>query len=414
MTLKWALSAEKKLWYVEWAGIGFIALACFCSLLSTTGKAIATFLFILCWLFARGYREYVPILRRYPMTLCALLIFLLYCFAAFYSVAPLYDLWDRLKGMRGLLFPAMVIFFCERKSKGVDWIVNAYLSAFVVLLLITLLIFFGAIDRKYGWYGTYYSLIHPSFNSGMMAFLFYVACHKLKQVGYLQRFWWGALAFLTFAEIFYVQQSLTGMVVFLALVLLLLMQTLSWQKTVVGGVILSISIILLALTSSKFNNQGEQLYTTLVHYNEQVSQGKFNAISLRLTWQINSLRLISKRPFLGSGPASFPVVHGNFIKGTLVPPRKGPHNAFLLVGVETGLAGMVLWFLALFFAAKGSFSLQEKYRYMLQGVLVLFVVGSFCDNWICGNYTGYLFTILVPALLTKNGDDTKEELFYGK
>ncbi len=402
--MKETLLTEKKIRYIEYAGIGFIALACFCSLLSTTGKAIATLLFILCWLLAKGYKEYVPILGRYPMALCAFLILVLYCFAVFYSVAPFDDLWDRVKGMRGLFYPAVVIFFCERNPKGADWIINAYLTAFVVLMLITFLIFFGVVARKYGWCGVDYSLIHPSFNSGMMAFLFYIACHKIKQAGYIVRFFWGTLALLAFVVIFYVQQSLTGMVVFFALFLLLFIQTLSWQKLVVGGVFLVVSFILLTLTSSRFNDQGEELYNTLSNYEEQVSQGKFNNISLRLAWQINSLKLIAKRPFLGSGPASFPVVHGELIKGTLVPPRKGPHNAFLLVGVETGLVGMVLLFSAIFFAAKRSFTLQEKYRFMLQGVLVLFVVGSFCDNWFCGNYTGYLFTVLVPALLATEDD----------
>ncbi|CAG34749.1 O-antigen ligase family protein [Desulfotalea psychrophila] len=403
---------EKKMNYLEWAGVTFIALACFCSVITTTGKTITTILFILSWLLARGYKEFVPTLRRYPMALSAFALFILYCVGISYSVGPMDEVLDRVKGMRGLLFPAMVIFFCRRQRKGVDWVVNAFLAAFVVLLIETFFVYFGQISRSYGWAGAYNSPIHPSFSSGMMALLFYVSCHRLKDSSILHRLFWGGVALLSFADIFYLQRSLTGMVVFFALALLLLVQTLSWKKMFVGGLMLALSLVVLVQTSPKFMNQGRELYNTVTNYQEEISHGKFNNVSLRIAWQINSLKLIAEAPFLGTGPASFPVVHGELIRGTRVPPMKGPHNAFLLVGVEAGLAGMALFIAALLFAARASFTLESRYRLLLQGVLLTFVVGSLCDSWLGGSSTGYLFTILVPALLSSKkwqGEELAED-----
>jgi O-antigen ligase len=71
-------------------------------------------------------------------------------------------------------------------------------------------------------------------------------------------------------------------------------------------------------------------------------------VGYRLEFWRNSLRLIAERPVLGAGTGGFTGAYAALVRGTGMDPSENPHNEYLMVTVQLGLAGLglLLWLFA--------------------------------------------------------------------
>ena len=90
---------------------------------------------------------------------------------------------------------------------------------------------------------------------------------------------------------------------------------------------------------------------------------------MRFDWWQNSVDLIKAKPLTGHGTGSFEKVQKDLIKGTRTKPSDNPHNEYLLLSVQVGIAGGLLFIAILASLFRRSFLLAGTDRYLLQGVV---------------------------------------------
>jgi len=116
-----------------------------------------------------------------------------------------------------------------------------------------------------------------------------------------------------------------------------------WKNTLMLGGFLAMVIIVLLWMGS--NELTQRLISIHSEAREEISGG------LRVTIDRDCLRMFVKRPFLGWGLGTFPIVYPEFRSFYTSFFVNEAHNDYLQLLVETGLAGfsIALWFLVLFF-----------------------------------------------------------------
>lgn len=146
----------------------------------------------------------------------------------------------------------------------------------------------------------------------------------------------------------FLSDSRGGMVAFVAQVVVLGVVLLGkreagWKNTLMLGGFLAMVIIVLLWMGS--NELTQRLISIHSEAREEISGG------LRVTIDRDCLRMFVKRPFLGWGLGTFPIVYPEFRSFYTSFFVNEAHNDYLQLLVETGLAGfsIALWFLVLFF-----------------------------------------------------------------
>ena len=378
-------------------GLYAICGSCFFLQVSTSGRAICCVLFILCWLASGAVKELPAILKKYPTALIATLLFVLFAIGTIYSPATGDMILDSLKSYRILLYIPIVICLCEGLPNSQKYVLNSFLAGSVFALLGSYLLVWDILPITFGYASSRPTLLSPTPHSGFMALLIFILLGRILKKE-TNAVYGVPIILLAFYNIFFQTVSSTGMVIFLVLMILLVLQSLSAKK------IASVAFILVALTvclykfSPKVAFEVDEIASTLQSY--EIGSGTMhNNVSLRLDWWLSSYLLMQQKPFTGHGTGSFETVHNAFIKGTSIEPISHPHNEYLYTGVQIGVPGLILFILLLLAPLWASFYLKDREKHILQGVIVFFAAGNFFENWLIGAGTGNFYVIIVAVLV---------------
>ena len=117
----------------------------------------------------------------------------------------------------------------------------------------------------------------------------------------------------------------------------------SWKQPLMLGAFLALVIVFLVWMGG--NELTRRLISIHSEAREEISGG------VRLTIDRDCLRMLLKRPFLGWGLGTFPIVYPEFRSFYTTFFVNQAHNDYLQLLVETGLAGfsIAVWFLVLVF-----------------------------------------------------------------
>jgi O-antigen ligase len=130
----------------------------------------------------------------------------------------------------------------------------------------------------------------------------------------------------------------------------------------------------------------------------QPNHGKETSTGQRLDFYYNSLKIIQEQPLLGVGTGGFPAAFAKQIQGTDALLTVNPHNEFLLITMQAGLAGLVL-LLYLFYthwrcaAQLGSALEQDAAR----GLLLMYVINCAFNSALYDHVDGLLFAYMTAT-----------------
>ncbi len=110
--------------------------------------------------------------------------------------------------------------------------------------------------------------------------------------------------------------------------------------------------------------------------------------------------LIKEKPLLGHGTGSFEVEQKRLIKGTKTMKSDNPHNEYLLIGVQVGLVGVVLYLTLLGGLFGASFKKKRPYNFLLQGVVVAMFCGCLMNSFLFDSHQGHFFAIISAILIS--------------
>jgi O-antigen ligase len=337
------------------------------------------------------------------VVLLALLFFALFVIGIVYSTASFPNaLYVLKKHLKLLLIPFLLPLFTEEKWR--KYAVNAFLAAVMLAVFLSYVKYFQIVHIKYwekwGGVSMFYSHIQYSFSLAIAGYLLMqkvFSHHKYRWVYAI------ALALLGF-NLLFLCAGRSGYVIFYVLIILFCWQKLSWKGLPLGCLIVAILFALSFNSSPVFKTRTGLLNPTSLGLSAKE----------RITFWVNSLKIIKKHPIIGTGTGSF---RNEYIKVRTAsqPMTTNPHNEYLYVAVQFGIVGLLVLLLLLYFQWRDSFSLPTNMRMLAQAMLVAIAVGSLFNSWLLDNLESnffVLFTALSFAALsmqskTKIADKSK-------
>lgn len=308
-----------------------------------------------------------------------------------YSPALPGEGFETLKKYRELALMPVIFSLLSLSSRHRKLAQNCFLAGCIVLMAASYLIYFDLIEEsRYG-----YSLVFHITHSFFMAVLGYWALHKATFGGW-PRYMWLFICTATVINLFYIAPGRTGMFVFCCLILLFLYQRLNLVKFALALAVFGTLLLAAYQTSDNFSGRVNEALSEITHYEPGKSR---TSVGQRFDWWMVSTHLIQQKPLLGHGAGSYEKVHRQATDGKEITSTDNPHNEFLFLWVQFGLAGIAMFLLLIVLQIQEAKSLGKADRLLLHGVVVALLAGSLMNSLLFDSQQGHFYLFMSAALL---------------
>lgn len=387
--MKEASIAQKNLNIPFWRISGACAVASFALLpISTTLTDVFLVLSILFMLCAGNIKQRIQQILTNKIARLFLVFFGLYVLGAFYSVAPTHDILKTLTKNSKLLYGALLIpIFVNEKCRKHS--LNMLLITLTGIMILSYLKAFGVLHLtpRYEDAAVFKSHIQTNF---LMAFYCYLLAMKIID-DQPRKLLWSVLFFLAAFKTLLFSEGRSGYVVFAVLMLLF-----GWQRFSLKGLLVALfSVSLLCGSAFLFSKNFQTRFNKAITDTHLYQQGNAKtSIGLRISFYNNAIKLISQRPFFGSGTGSL-ITRYQEVQQNKNLQTHNVHNEYLNVTIQLGLVGFT--FLLFFFSSIyfKSFMLPPTYRDIAQATLIAIAVGCLFNSWLMDTMQGHFFAMMM-------------------
>jgi O-antigen ligase len=351
---------------------------------------------VVAWLMMRGWRGVPKLLRENRVALLCVALFAWLGVAAIYGGgSEAFGIWKKYRELALIIIYMGLAATLPNRQRAV--------TALAIGLLVAMQVSFmqaaGMLPMKHGNPVLSSTLTHGA----LMAWLAFWLLHHHRKTGLNGIL---VLLALVLANLFFLVDSSTGVVLVLALGLLFGLQTMRRAKLAVmaGGLIVVVAFAFAVSPMFRTATQGD------VKAVQEMLNGKitFTPTGERLQFYRNSLTLLSQAPVLGHGTGRFREKYAAHVAGTKQMVTSNAHNEYLMVGVQSGLIGVGI-LVALFWAMwRVAARWEGMDRWLAQGMVVWMAVGCCFNSFILDSREGMLFALLagvygaVPATQTES------------
>ena len=346
----------------------------------------------LLWLLSGYWRDSIQIVRVNPVAGAAVLLFAMLALGVTYT-----------EGSPGVLFkyidllfvPVFLVFLRDAMTRqralcafGIAALASVLVSHLAYLDLLSQVLWFArAPENPYGFKPSITHSLIVALAAYTFALLARDAQRPRLRIAYI------ALALFAAHNVVFMILSRTGYVV-LTVLFLYFFATTFGRRGLLAITAASMAIFFAAyLTSDIFRGRVEVAATETAEWH--AANPSTNSVGLRLEFYTASLEIIRQHPWLGSGTGSFPAVYARAVADQHRVPTENPHNEYLLIAVQTGLAGLAC--LIYLFIRQWQFAgrLGETlYRDLGRGVVLTFAVGCLFNSLLIDHTEGLLFAWL--------------------
>lgn len=224
---------------------------------------------------------------------------------------------------------------------------------------------------------------------GFSAFMF--AVYAIHNTGRLRWLMFSA-SILALGNVLLMTQGRTGYLIVIALSIYLMLAKLHWRN-----IVLSIGLIVIASASIYLASPKIQSRLTLAIHEAQMwqpMQGKNEASSIgtRMDYYTNTVKIITKNPFFGTGTGGFETAYAHEIEGTAMAASNNPHNQFLLFWAQIGLIGLFIFVFFLWSAWKYAAQLHcPSEKILARGLLITIFTGCIFNSLLLDHTEGLFF-----------------------
>lgn len=372
-------------------GIICIVLCCFFIPFSTALMGATASLAVVCWLLSAEIIRLPETIKAHPSASLALILMLLLAGAVLYSAAPTNEALSVLKKYRELLYFVMVLSLFRDNEGAARLAEDAFIAGCIVLLLVSYGIYFELLPPgKFG-----HSLVYHITHSLFMAMLAFWSLHRALDARGTTLLLWLSIFTLATINLFYIAPGRTGMLLYITLITLTLVQRLSWKKWLPATLLVAVGIAITFTTSSNFSTRVHEALQEIQTYQADSSR---TSLGMRFDWWSNSLQLIAEKPLLGHGTGSFQVVQEDLIRGSETKSTDNPHNEYLFLGVQAGLVATILFVALMISQLLASYRLPPPKKNLLQGVVAAMAVGCLMNSFLFDSHPGHFYAILSAIL----------------
>ena len=377
-----------------------------------------------------SYQEKWLRLKQYKSVVWIILFVLIMGLSITYSTAPLSKAFSIFNKYTKLLYILFLLHICQT-HKSFQISLNVFLSSITIATILAFLYSIHLADYSFtaqwpkifaipGQSGLF---VNPINFSVLLAFSIYIVLTRIFQQ---QLYALSIILLILFSfDLFYFNLERTGCLAALALTYLAIVQYCIKNKIRLIKVTLVITVItvFILFTSHGFSSKLHRLVYEFHRHKEITTTNKIlsihsrptqplssvedvnaslGSVGLRLEFIEGSLKLIKKRPWLGSGVGSFPIEY-NFTGNALLPETTelgDPHNAFLLIGVQIGIIGLLFFAMLLIMLFWDMNRLPFYEKYMGYALGLLFLMNSVFNATLINNTVGYLYVTITAILFS--------------
>lgn len=358
--------------------------------------SVTTGLFLILWLASGNYAQRWLTLRKQPVALISLALFIWMGLSTAWSPASIqassYDWWL----YRELLLIPLLASILDTPKWGIR-LLYGFLCGFSIALGVSYLRWFGVLPDM-GLLGRYAGFGGHTGFSIMLAFTVWTCLLLWSQEPGL-RFLWLGLGTLSLFNLYFVNTGRTGQFIFLFLPPLFAYERYRLKGLLLGIVTAAALATSVYLVSPSVHQRVEVTFSDIQKFrtsNTNTNDG------IRMEFWENTATLIARHPVFGGGMGSFrpeyraeALAHG--LGETHVTPN--PHNEYLMVWSQTGLVGLALLLALWGVQCYRANSLGPQIRFLTYGLLVTMIVGDAFNSFILDNLEGHFYALLTAALL---------------
>lgn len=366
-------------------------------------------LIALCWAIGGDWHGKVRAIRGNPLAVAAWLLFFLLCLGTAWPDGRAGVL---MKYIDLLLIPAFIHFSREEKTRHLALLAfgTAACASIVVSYLahLNLLADFSLLQRTPDNPTAFKNSITHNIIVALAAYLFVL--QSLEATDRRRRIIYGLLAVLAAHNVIFMVFGRTGYLVVTALFTYIAIARFG-KRGLLGVVVAGTVIFATAYwTSGTFHQRIDSAIGETATWNS--AQPSATSVGLRLEWYANSLKLIRERPLTGYGTGSFPSIYAKAVEGSGMVATTNPHNEYLLIAIQTGLAGLAgllfLWVQQWRFAAQLN---RPFYRHLARGLVLTFAIGCLFNSLLIDHTEGLLFAWMSGLIFaaTANGRNDSAE-----
>ena len=355
------------------------------------------------WLTGGAYRDKLAAIRGNPVALMFLALFALFVAGSVYSIGTAKDVQDALiRALRLLLVPALIYLLREREWQ--DRCLTAFLASMLATLALSWLLWLGILEGG-GWLkGTRLDPVvfktHITHNVFMAFAAFLLAQRACEAATRRSRIIYGALCAAAMANVLLMVPGRTGIIVLLVLFVYFLGRVLGARGLAIAGVVLAaLAALVLASPESMLHRRITLADEEFAQWRAGVPPEPTSSVGLRLEFLQNTLEIIGANPVLGVGTGGFGKAYADRVDGTGAPATQNPHNEILLMIVQFGVGGFVL-FAGLFVAQwRLAARLPDGFDRAAGRALVLtFAVTSLLSSTLLDHAEGFFFVCMSGLL----------------
>ncbi|WLI88261.1 O-antigen ligase family protein [Massilia sp. R2A-15] len=352
-----------------------------------------------------------PSLRRVlrsPPALLALALLALFIIGASWSIAPRADLATALKKYSRLLILPMAIAMSWRDPGLAPRALRWFLGGAAVLAVSCYLVKFGMMpESRLGWWKVSTDardayVFRNHITIGIL--LGFAACLSLLAASYKTawraRALWIAGGVLFAVPTIFLGQGRTGYVaLFIGMVALFLIRTrITPLRTVAGVMAIGALFLGFYLASSNVRSRTDDMVNEIQNHRVQSPNG------LRVSFLSVGLDVVAAHPLLGVGTGGFaeayaPTAQRNWPAGhEMATARHQPHSEFLLVAVQLGLLGSLVYFAMLGTIGGAALGARNFESDSLALLWVVYVVTSSFNSLLWDTTEAHWFLLLAGCL----------------
>ncbi len=356
-------------------------------------------------LLSGNWQKKYQLLNKNSVVILAVILVLLFAIGTLYSKAPLSQIATGFFKYTKILYLLFLLpLFAEQKWRRIatnTLIISIFLDIFVFFLVSRGII----VDKQFYPGGYAHYAINTSAILGFIEFVLIRRAIDIKKCRWLYL----VLFCIGFYSLFFLYTERTGQAVFFGLVILVLWQRFSWRGIVASLIVLPLLISGLFLFSPNFHDRLVAGVSDIAAYNE-ANKGKGTSLGLRLAFAQYSFKAIKAHPIFGSGTGSFMSVYattGGPCIDTKVPCTnlQDPHNEYVILAVQLGSLGLICILLWLTMQWLDSRKLPLPEKYLVQGVIISFIIIGFCNTALFIGLSGLFYIVFLSVYFAARYDN---------
>lgn len=373
---------------------------------STAATYMALGIFLFFWILDNAKNPFVKltaIIKSNPLAKAGCAFFLVHLPGLLYTHANLEKILESIQNGGKFLFIAMAMVYLK-EEKNVRAVLISFIGAMGTVLVLSYLIRISMVPAFIPVKGTpmncYVFHDHIKHNT-LMAFTVFVTAvlARSAKTGKASALWAG-FSSLAFINVLLMVNGRTGHLIIL---ILFTYYFLSWRSrksiTVLLSTCFCMGFLIWVYPSNPLMTRARIAINEIKTWNYGEPASELSSSGLRLELYTNSLKIIKKNPFIGTGTGNFQTAYAELINGTGFNRSDNPHNEFLMAGVQFGMLGILVLLCCFItqWVCAASLKSTDK-RLLARGLVLTTITACMVASPLQDSAEGWFFALMSATL----------------